>query len=95
VGSWNCKRLTAADIIVASSLQLLAPLKVNRLAGNSSGISDVSLCEGNARMCGVCGNRHAMDGGVKCQRPLMCFTFRQRRRKKKLLPTCIAYMFRE
>jgi hypothetical protein len=60
MGSWNCKRPAAADITAASGLQLSAPLQVNRLAGNSSRISDVSLCEGNTRMRGVLGSRHAM-----------------------------------
>jgi hypothetical protein len=60
VGPWNCKRLAATDISVASSLRLPAPLQVNRLAGNLSGIQDISLCEGNARMSGVRGSQHAM-----------------------------------
>jgi hypothetical protein len=49
VASWNCNRLAATDFIASSIFQLPALLQVKRLVVHSSGTSDVSLLEGQAR----------------------------------------------
>jgi hypothetical protein len=54
--SWNCNRLAEANFIDASIFQLPSPLQVNHLVVHSSGTSDVSLLEGQAR-------RHWARGG--------------------------------